>query len=130
MDVVINLALICKVNVTADSAGIADTDSRTHGNTAAEKKLIAYAFAEKLHSVIHDFASALTVSGRNALAVEEVNLNHIIIPVIENNVKEMLDIFSCFIIVNIKSLCAAPADAAYLRLAVFILDKPIGMLFC
>ena len=40
------------------------------------------------------------------------------------------DIFSCFVIINIECISAAPSDATYLRLAFFIFDKPVGMFFC
>ena len=128
MNVIINLALICKVNIAADSAGIANADCGTHGRTAAEKKLVAHAFTQKLHCLIHNFAAALAVSGCYALAVEEVELNHIVAPLVEHGVKHLFDVFSCFIVINIKSVCAAPCDTAELRLALFILDKPVRML--
>ena len=123
-------AVIYKVNIAAYAAGINKAECSTEGHAAAENKLIADTFPQKLHRIVHYFSAALAVSGRYTLAVKEIELNHIVAPAVENGIENPLYVFTRLRIVNIKRICAAPTDTAELRTTFFVLYQPIGMLLC
>ena len=68
------------------------------------------------------------MSREHSLGIEEVELNHIEAPLVDNNVEEVADIFSCFGMIEVERVSTAPALTAEERLALCILNEPVGML--
>ena len=117
-----------QIDVTADPASVHDPERRTQRHAATEYQFVAHAFAQKFHCVRHDLAAAQPVSGEHALTVQKVELDHVVAPIVQNDVEEISDILAHLFVIQIQSIRAAPAHATYYRIAAGIFDHPIGVL--
>ncbi len=64
----------------------------------------------------------------NRFGIEEVEFNHIIAPLVEDDIKEMFDVLTNLGVVHIDCVGAVPGKAAPFGRALFVQNQPVGML--
>ena len=120
--------LPAQIHVRAYAAIIHFAERRPHRHAATEDFLIPCQVAYELHTVAHNLAARLVVSGYLAAVVQEVELDHVEAPIVKHGVEYLLEIGAHVGIINIQRVKAAPVVAAADGLALSVAQQPIGVL--
>ena len=118
-----------KVNIGTDPAEINLSESRHKRNTAAKNDFVADTVSYKVHCITHNLAACFVVKREHTGCIQKIKLNHIIAPFIEDNIEKVSDISRSILIVNIKCIERTPVWSCHIKLAFFVMHKPVFMLF-
>ena len=114
--------------VASYTASVHHSERRAERHAASENDFIAAALAQEVHRLAHKLSARLVVSGFDCGGIEEVELDHIEVPLVKHLVEKRFDICPNLFFFEIESIKTAPRYTAQHGFAVFAADEPIGMI--
>ena len=111
LDVELFLESIFRVATYAASVNYAERGRKRHA--ATEDNLVAATFAQKVHCFTHKLTARFAVSRFYCSGVEEVEFDHIEVPLVKNLVEERFDIRPYLFFFKVERIESAPGNAAY-----------------
>ena len=118
------------IDVRADAAVIEPAKRREQRHAATQNVFVAAAVAKESAGVVHNFAAGFVAEGDKTRRVQEVELDHIVAPLVQNHVKEVADIVGALFDVKVESEARTSAKHSLCRFAVCVFQNPVGMSFC
>ena len=111
-------------------AAVVDFSERGHKRHAAtQDEFVSYAFAQKIHRVVHYFRAAVAVKRFDCRRVQEVEFDQVESPFVQHGIEYFFNVSAHFFVVDIQRVKTAPVVACAAGNAFFVDDQPVFVLF-
>lgn len=123
------VAAVDLVGVRADAAGVEDAETGAERSAAAEDQFVAAGFPKEVDAVGHELSAVLPETRVLADAVEEVEFDEVIAPLVQDDIEEVLDVLPGAGVVDVERIGEAPAEVGEDAAALLVFDEPVRVLF-
>ena len=100
-----------KAHIRADAAKINLTIAGRERHAAAENELIAHTVTDEIHRFAHQLAAGFVILRKNARGIEEIELHHVVTPLVEDHIKAIANILRRLRMIEINGIEATPVEA-------------------